>query len=71
MNFQLLAAMGCLDNTTFHRVIDDFMIKVVISQMVMEQVDMPHLGKVSATDRQLTSPIAQLMVGRFLTNPTT
>ena len=27
MNFQLLAAMGCLDNTTFHRVIDDFMIQ--------------------------------------------
>jgi cyclophilin family peptidyl-prolyl cis-trans isomerase len=27
MNFQLLAAMGCYDNTTFHRVIDDFMIQ--------------------------------------------
>lgn len=27
MNFQLLVAMGCYDNTTFHRVIDDFMIQ--------------------------------------------
>ena len=27
MNFQLLAAMGCYDNTTFHRVIDDFLIQ--------------------------------------------
>lgn len=27
MNFQLLAAMGCYDNTTFHRVIDGFMIQ--------------------------------------------
>ena len=27
MNFQLLATMGCYDNTIFHRVIDDFMIQ--------------------------------------------
>ena len=27
MNFQLLVAMGCYDNTTFHRVIDGFMIQ--------------------------------------------
>ena len=27
MNFQLLATMGCYDDTVFHRVIDDFMIQ--------------------------------------------
>ena len=27
MNFQLLATMGCYDNTIFHRVIDDFIIQ--------------------------------------------